>query len=192
MLEWRAVDFGWGGSPWVNAPCRWSRFALAIHRAMILKARLAVRRCRLLVKLHEGYCINVDLSFPEPSHALGIWNVGRVHWLTPLGMPASLDWKKKEVFSPSENIMCPPGRGEKACRQQGLPSPICVGVAYTWSFPQEMEHSISPNILGSKADCWVSPPAQQVHSASRCCVLTVPSEPGSLMILFRTSCWISL
>lgn len=43
---------------------------LATHRAVILKSRLAIGSCMLLVKLLESYCIEPDPSFPEPSHAL--------------------------------------------------------------------------------------------------------------------------
>lgn len=53
----------------VTLKSHWSRFVLLTHGAVILKARLDIGSCRLLVKLHEGYCINVKPSFPGPNHA---------------------------------------------------------------------------------------------------------------------------
>lgn len=45
---------------------------LATHRALILKARLDIVSCSLLVNLHEGDCTNVETSFLGTNHALGV------------------------------------------------------------------------------------------------------------------------
>lgn len=153
---------------------------------MTLKARLATRICRLLVKLHERYYINMDPSFPEPSQALGIWSVeeSRSWSLThPFG-DASLTRLEKWwlVFFPSGNVMWPPGRRIKACRQQGFPSPIWrlfitiwVGVVWTRSSPWVVEHSISLNTLGGQNNIeWAHQLSKS--SASHCCVLSTPTN----------------
>lgn len=107
--------------------------------------------------------------------------------------------KEWVVFSPSGNVMCPPGRQMKACMQQGLPLPIWWLFTSLGRSGLHMLVSVNsgtfylsehPKGAEQNPACWISPPAQQVHGASHCCMRRTPSEPGSLMIFFRTTCQI--